>query len=91
MKKENSHNTIEQFSKFGIAIGTVVFASLFSFTMETKRAVIADQGYRCADCGKRRVLECHHIVPRKRGGSDLSGNCVALCPKDHIKWDKLAD
>jgi hypothetical protein len=37
------------------------------------------------------VLEEHHIVPRRHGGSDDSDNLVDLCPTCHEKVERLYD
>ena len=39
---------------------------------------------RCAQCGSRAEI-VHHIVPKKRGGSDDANNLVALCRSCHAK------
>lgn len=48
-----------------------------------------DDCYFCRDdC---HVLEEHHIVPERHGGSDADRNKVALCPTCHAKLERLYD
>lgn len=42
--------------------------------------------YTCQMCGgKEGVLECHHIIPRRLGGTDKPENQILLCKKCHKK------
>jgi len=52
---------------------------------QTKR----DDCYFCG--GGEGVLETHHIVPRRFGGSDEAENLVDLCPTCHQKLERLYD
>lgn len=47
----------------------------------------------CYICGRGNpdVLERHHIVPRRHGGSDESVNLVDLCPTCHSALETLYD
>ena len=47
----------------------------------------------CYVCGKRcpHLLETHHIVPRRHGGSNRSSNLVDLCPTCHRALEKIYD
>lgn len=38
-----------------------------------------------------RGLHVHHIVPKKRGGSDDEGNLIVLCPNDHVLAHSLPE
>lgn len=43
--------------------------------------------YTCQLCGTNgigKVLEVHHIIPRRRGGSDKPSNLICLCHNCHI-------
>lgn len=53
--------------------------------------VFARDDYTCAYCGTRGGrLECDHIVPLARGGSDHPGNLAAACfDCNRSKRDKL--
>jgi 5-methylcytosine-specific restriction endonuclease McrA len=42
---------------------------------------------RCVVCGGTRGLECHHIVPRSRGGIGEPSNLCMLCKDCH--YNKL--
>lgn len=46
----------------------------------------------CYFCGGGEdVLERHHVVPRRLGGTDEGGNLVDLCPTCHRKLESLYD
>lgn len=45
----------------------------------------------CHFCSERFVLEDHHIVPRRFGGSDAEENIVTVCPTCHQKLEKMYD
>lgn len=50
----------------------------------------ADSG--CYFCGGGQgVLETHHIVPRRLGGTDADDNLVDLCPTCHQRLERLYD
>lgn len=53
--------------------------------IETKRAVLAEAGYRCAvpTCRTILAIDLHHIVHVSDDGSDDSSNLLALCPTCH--------
>jgi len=55
----------------------------------TKVMTMSDGCYFCD--GGADVLEQHHIVPRRHGGSDESENLVDLCPTCHQKLERLYD
>ena len=48
---------------------------------------------RCFICGEDNphVLEEHHIIPRRHGGSDDPENLVTLCANCHTAVEKLYD
>lgn len=37
------------------------------------------------------ILEVHHIVPRRHGGSDNPANLVTVCPNCHERLERLYD
>lgn len=39
----------------------------------------ARDGYKCVYCGSTENLTIDHVVPRCKGGEDLSSNCVTAC------------
>lgn len=45
----------------------------------------------CYFCDEQFVLERHHVVPRRFGGSDSDENLVTVCPTCHEKLEKLYD
>jgi len=45
----------------------------------------------CYFCSEFEVLEEHHLVPRRYGGSDRKDNLVTLCPTCHSKVEGLYD
>ncbi|MFX1533784.1 MAG: RNA-guided endonuclease IscB [Promethearchaeota archaeon] len=52
----------------------------------TKSYVRARDNHTCQLCkGKSKVrrLECHHLVPRKDGGTDAPNNLITLCKQCH--------
>ena len=50
-----------------------------------------DPYYRdnCYFCGEDGVLDAHHIVPQRHGGSDDVENLVKVCPTCHRKLERL--
>ena len=40
---------------------------------------------QCVECGDLKDIECDHIVPRHRGGLDVSTNMQSLCKNCHAK------
>lgn len=53
-----------------------------------RKATIMRDGNKCMECGKsNRVLEAHHIVPRRLKGSDTVDNLITLCDKCHDKTE----
>lgn len=51
-----------------------------------RREVLARDGGRCVRCGRSNVLlDAHHIMARRHGGTDELDNLVTLCKVCHIK------
>lgn len=50
-----------------------------SIPNETRKAVYARDGYRCALCDDTHGLQIHHIVHRSVGGNDTPCNLITLC------------
>jgi len=50
-----------------------------------RRAVLARDRHRCTTpgCGATAFLEVHHMVQRRRGGSNQAANLVTLCGRCH--------
>jgi group II intron reverse transcriptase/maturase len=54
--------------------------------LERRREVIARDNGRCVRCGANNILlDAHHIIPRKDGGTDELDNLITLCQKCHAK------
>ena len=58
---------------------------------ELRREVYKRDNYTCQRCGAKgkkvggdAEINCHHIVPRSRGGTDNSYNLITLCEECHI-------
>jgi len=58
--------------------------------MSKENQIDRDGCYIC-DGGNADVLERHHIVPRRFGGSDSAENLVDLCPSCHEVLERLYD
>jgi len=48
-----------------------------------------DKEETCHFCSEGNVLEIHHIVPKRLGGSDDSKNILVLCPTCHEKIERI--
>jgi len=48
-----------------------------------RMVILCRDDWRCQDCGIRKRLTIHHIVPRTQGGSDHPDNLVTLCRTCH--------
>ena len=48
---------------------------------------MSDECYFCGDDSD--VLERHHVVPKRHGGSDKPENLVTVCPTCHRKLERL--
>ena len=53
-----------------------------------RREVLARDQHRCQapGCGRTRFLEVHHLVARKKGGSNQTENLTTLCASCHRLW-----
>ncbi len=38
---------------------------------------------KCQVCGMEDIVEVHHIIPKRNGGSDSAENLLILCPNHH--------
>jgi len=53
---------------------------------EIREQVFKRDKYRCQNCGASGVrLNCHHIVPLNKGGTNNLSNLTTLCEKCHAK------
>ena len=48
-------------------------------SQEMKKEVIRLYGDKCINCGDRKNIEWHHVVPLSVGGYDIPSNIVPLC------------
>jgi RNase H-fold protein (predicted Holliday junction resolvase) len=82
---------IFEYSKFDIHKLTNKFVKGFWYQKgnmygyeSTKTYVLSRDGYKCQKCkGKDRVLEIHHILHRKAGGTNKPDNLITLCTPCH--------
>lgn len=51
--------------------------------LETRKAIYARDGYRCALCDSTKYIQIHHFIPRGHGGSDHPHNLICLCSDCH--------
>lgn len=43
----------------------------------------------CIACGKRGIIDLHHIKSRKSGGSDCTNNLLELCRAHHVEIHQI--
>lgn len=54
--------------------------------VERRREALARDGGRCVRCGTNtQLLEVHHIISRREGGTDELDNLITLCAACHAK------
>lgn len=58
---------------------------------KTRKAVLDRDNHVCRKCGRSDGLECHHIIPRRAGGSDELENLIVLCIVCHQEWGLVED
>lgn len=46
-------------------------------------AVYKSRGFKCEVCSFDDVIEVHHIISKKAGGTDEHSNLILLCPNHH--------
>ncbi|MDY5522197.1 MAG: RRXRR domain-containing protein [Agathobacter sp.] len=63
---------------------------LFGFN-NVREAVAYQQHGQCLLCGKKKIQQYHHIVPRSKGGSESLDNYAGLCTKCHDRVHKDTD
>ena len=44
-----------------------------------REQIKARDGYKCVYCGSTEHLTIDHVVPKCKGGTDTSSNCVTAC------------
>lgn len=50
-----------------------------------RKRIISQRGERCEKCGSRAIVELHHIIEAKDGGTFADDNCILLCWLCHQK------
>lgn len=50
-----------------------------------RNRIVAKRGEKCEKCGSRALIELHHIVRAKDGGTFAEDNCILLCWLCHQK------
>ncbi len=50
---------------------------------QVRLKVLERDGWRCQICGRRTLLDIHHIDARARGGDDGETNLLTLCRMCH--------
>jgi Restriction endonuclease len=53
-----------------------------------KQACLVRDKFRCRVCGAQTKLQCHHIRPRAKGGTDKLSNLMTLCDVCHDRHHK---
>lgn len=53
-----------------------------------KTACLTRDNHKCRVCGAKSFLQCHHIRPIKKGGTDKLSNLMTLCESCHEKHHK---
>jgi len=53
-----------------------------------KQACLVRDKFRCRVCGTETKLQCHHIRPRAKGGTDKLSNLMTLCDVCHDRHHK---
>jgi hypothetical protein len=57
-----------------------------------REAVFTRDGYRCTYCGSSEDLQCDHIHPQSKGGTDALSNLTTACrPCNASKRDRLLE
>ncbi len=50
-----------------------------------RKRIVAKRGEKCERCGSKAVVELHHIIRAKDGGTFADDNCILLCWLCHQK------
>ncbi|WP_246293800.1 HNH endonuclease [Desulfobacter latus] len=53
-----------------------------------KQACLVRDKFRCRVCGAETKLQCHHIRPRAKGGTDKLSSLMTLCDVCHDRHHK---
>lgn len=58
---------------------------------DIRRLVLKRDNRRCRICGKRNSTQVHHIVPRRKGGTEKLSNLATLCGRCHMLLSPVPD
>lgn len=62
--------------------------SIYEVSSRTRSKILSRLNISCCICGwNKDSVDIHHILPKKKGGTDELNNLTPLCPNDH----RLAD
>lgn len=59
--------------------------------MRSRHRYIRFRDSLCVICGSSDALECHHLVPQRKGGRDSFLNVITLCRPCHNKIEAYED
>ena len=54
-----------------------------SLNHKERRFIFQRDGFKCTKCGKKDMLEVHHIIPVSEGGTNEKTNLQTLCVQCH--------
>jgi 5-methylcytosine-specific restriction endonuclease McrA len=58
--------------------------TLYDVSSRTLQKILKRMNAKCSNCGwDKTTCDIHHIVPRKKGGTDDHTNLTVLCPNCH--------
>jgi hypothetical protein len=66
----------------------IVSGKLSERISQGKKLALRRDDARCRICGFDAIVEVHHIIPRRDGGSDDPSNLITLCPNHHTMADR---
>lgn len=90
-----SRESLRKILPFAESTIPLIFAlsvASLAFSQQTKQRARDERGDACQECAcVPELLESHHRLPQKAGGSDRIENLHLVCPGCHTKLDKLAE
>lgn len=90
-KANNSEKIIKLSNNYTINKGYITDTAIKNISINNQRKwgnLYKLWGGKCAICGFDEVIEVHHIVPRRIGGTDELDNLIVLCPNHHALADR---
>lgn len=77
-------HTIDAKKKQAKSFSGKVPESLFDVSSRTLQKILKRMNAKCSNCGwDKTTCDIHHIVPRKKGGTNEHSNLTILCPNCH--------